>query len=84
MKNFSVQEIAALYNRSPRTIRDWIETGCQTPGGYVKLDAMKIGRWWSISDEALVLFQHRLVRKGAAARPRPIFEPETHHATEFG
>jgi predicted transcriptional regulator len=60
MKYYSVNEIATLLGRSPRTIRDWIETGCKTPGGHIQLEAVKIGRWWSVSEEAFVLFQHRL------------------------
>jgi hypothetical protein len=69
MKHFSVQEVAPLFGRSPRTIRDWIETGCKTPNGCVRLKAMKIGRWWSVPEEELVLFRHRLSHHASVARP---------------
>lgn len=71
MKHFSVQELAPLFGRSPRTIRDWIETGCKTPNGCVRLEAVKIGRWWSVSEDALVLFRHHLK---AQAITRPTLE----------
>lgn len=70
MKHYSLREIAALLDRSPRTIRDWITTGCPTAGKLVLLDAVKMGRWWSVSEESLVLFQHRVAREAAADRPR--------------
>lgn len=66
MKHFSVQELAPLFGRSPRTIRDWIETGCKTPNGCVRLEAVKIGRWWSVSEDALVLFHHHLKTQAIA------------------
>ena len=70
MKNYSVREIADFFKRQPRTIRDWIATGCVTPGGPVRLEAVRTGRWWSVSEEELVLFRHRLARQTAITRPR--------------
>lgn len=57
---YSVEEVAAFLRRSPRTIRDWIRHGCPTPDGPVRLDAAKLGRAWTIKDEWLVLFEHRV------------------------
>ncbi len=33
-----------MLRRSPRTIRDWINHGCPTPNGAIRLDAAKLGR----------------------------------------
>lgn len=69
MKYYKINDIAKIFDRDPRTIRDWIESGCRTSAGLVRLEALKIGRWWSVSDEALVLFQHRLKNGQSTARP---------------
>ena len=59
-KYYSVKEIAEIFTRKPRTIRDWIQTGCPTPNGLVKLQATKLGKQWQIKDEWFVLFEHRV------------------------
>ncbi|NIZ62339.1 DNA-binding protein [Sedimentitalea sp. CY04] len=59
-KYYSVLEIADIFGRNPRTIRDWITKGCPTAGGTVRLRATKLGRSWDIKDEWLLLFEHRI------------------------
>ena len=56
----SITTVARAFGRKPRTIRDWITKGCPTPGGLVRLPADKLGRRWSVSDEDLALFRHRV------------------------
>ncbi len=70
MKDYRTRDLEILLSRNSRTIRDWIHKGCPTPGGLVRLEAVKTGSWWSVSEEALVLFRHRRAQKSAAARPR--------------
>lgn len=71
-KYYSTEEIGEIFNKHPRTIRDWIMIGCPTPNGRVKLQASKLGKSWQVKDEWLVLFEHRV-------RPdegRPDLDPE--------
>lgn len=75
MKYYTVEEIAERLGRHPRTVRDWIKTGCKTNGGHVRLEAIKIGRWWSIPEEEFVLFQYRL-KTQPATRPNLELEEE--------
>lgn len=71
-KYYSAKEVGAIFTRDPHTIRDWIIDGCPTPGGRVKLQAVKLGRQWTIRDEWLAVFELR-VRPG---RGRPDLELE--------
>lgn len=57
---YTVDEVAQMLRRSPRTIRDWINHGCPTPNGAIRLEAAKLGRAWMIKDERLVMFEHRV------------------------
>ncbi len=84
MKDYRTRDLEILLGRKSRTIRDWIQTGCPTPGGPVRLEAVKIGRWWSVSEEALVLFRHRCAQASAAARPRLDDEAGTTAPSETG
>ena len=84
MKEYSIRDLEILRGRKPRTIRDWIQKGCLTPGGPVRLEAVKTGRWWSVSEEDLVLFRHRRAQKSAAARPRLYEEAGTTTPSENG
>ena len=69
MQHFTVKEVAQKMRRSPRTIRDWINVGCPVPErGDVKLEAIRIGRRWLVSSDALALFAHR-IRPPEAVRP---------------
>lgn len=63
----SVAGVATRFGRSPRTIRDWIATGCVTPSGRIRLPAIRAGKALMIDDEDLELFELRLRR--ATARP---------------
>ncbi len=65
---YTVAEVAGVFRRSPRTVRDWIAKGCPTPRGVVKLEAAKLGREWTIREDWLALFEHR-VRPRAGGRP---------------
>jgi hypothetical protein len=57
----SIQDVAKIYHRHPRTIRDWITKGCLIESGErIKLGAVKPGRGWLVPAEALVLFDHRI------------------------
>ncbi|MBK1634158.1 helix-turn-helix domain-containing protein [Rhodovulum adriaticum] len=67
--------VAKRYGVSPRTIRDWIEKGCPTPQGRVKLPAAKFGRGWKIRGEDLLLFEHR-VRPRQTRPALDVDEPE--------
>ena len=56
----TVEEVAAILRRSPRTIRGWISTGCPTPRGPVRLEAVKLGRAWMVRPDWLAVFEHRV------------------------
>jgi hypothetical protein len=56
----TVEEVARKLRRSSRTIRDWINHGCPSPKGRIRLVASKFGRSWEIHPDQLVLFEHRL------------------------
>ncbi len=70
---YTTTEIAERYRVTAHTVTDWIRKGCPTSAGRVKLPANKFGRKWQITDEDLLLFEHR-------ARPssneRPGLDPE--------
>lgn len=51
VKYYNIVEIAAIFRRDPHTIRDWINHGCPTPEGRVKLMAAKLGKSWTVKDE---------------------------------
>ncbi|SIT17609.1 hypothetical protein SAMN05421759_1279 [Roseivivax lentus] len=61
---YSANEVADIFKRDPHTIRDWINHGCPTPNGMVKLQAVKLGKSWTIKDEWLAVFELRV-------RPEP-------------
>lgn len=56
----TLAEVAAVLRRSPRTIRDWVTTGCPTPHGRIQLEAVKLGRAWTVRQDWLVVFEHRV------------------------
>ncbi|WP_299902232.1 helix-turn-helix domain-containing protein [uncultured Ruegeria sp.] len=59
-KYYSVNEIADIFRRDPHTIRDWINHGCPTPHGVIRLQAAKLGKSWTIKDEWLAIFELRV------------------------
>jgi transposase len=59
-KYYSTEEVAEVFGRTPKTIRNWISKGCPTPNGLVKLDACKLGKSWEVKDEWLALFEFRV------------------------
>ncbi|AML51632.1 helix-turn-helix domain-containing protein [Falsihalocynthiibacter arcticus] len=59
-KYYTTNQVADIFGKHPRTIRDWILTGCLTPDGLVKLEAAKFGKSWQVRDVWLVLFEHRV------------------------
>ena len=61
---YSANDIAEIFGRDPHTIRDWINHGCPTPDGPISLQAVKLGKSWSIKDEWLAVFELRV-------RPEP-------------
>ncbi|WP_226629934.1 helix-turn-helix domain-containing protein [Alloyangia pacifica] len=61
---YSANEVAEIFGRDPHTIRDWINHGCPTPEGVIRLQAVKLGKSWSIKDEWLAVFELRV-------RPNP-------------
>ncbi len=65
---YSTREVGARYGVTAHTIGDWIRLGCPTPEGRVKLPAAKYGRGWKITEEDLLLFEHRL-RPSGIERP---------------
>ncbi|KIC37252.1 helix-turn-helix domain-containing protein [Leisingera sp. ANG-M7] len=66
-KYYSTNEIAEIFKRDPHTIRDWINYGCPTPHGLVKLQAAKLGKSWTVKDEWLAVFELRV--RPEAGRP---------------
>lgn len=75
---YTANEVAEIFKRDPHTIRDWINHGCPTPHGPVKLQAAKLGKSWTIKDEWLAVFELRV-------RPepgRPDLELEHPHEPE--
>ncbi|WP_076449607.1 helix-turn-helix domain-containing protein [Roseivivax lentus] len=56
----TTQEVAKRLRRHPRTIRDWIVSGCPTSRGTVFLDATKPGKSWLVHPDWLALFEHRI------------------------
>ena len=63
-KYYTVAQVAKMLQRSPRTIRDWIDTGCPTARGRVRLEAAKLGKAWSIHEEWLAVFECRVRPRG--------------------
>lgn len=60
VKYYTVKEIADIFTRDPHTIRDWINDGCPTSEGRIKLTAVKLGNYWTIKDEWLAAFELRV------------------------
>tara|TARA_R100000655_G_scaffold44641_1_gene81310 strand:+ start:671 stop:898 length:228 start_codon:yes stop_codon:yes gene_type:complete len=60
VKYYTVKEIAEMFSRDPHTIRDWINDGCPTPVGRVRLMAVKLGKSWTVKDEWLAVFELRV------------------------
>jgi len=57
---YTIKQIAETFDRDPHTIRDWINHGCPTPDGRVKLMATKLGKSWSVKDEWFAAFELRV------------------------
>lgn len=53
----TVEEVAKILRLSTRTIRDWIIKGCPTPSGCVRLEAVKLGKAWTVRPDWLALFE---------------------------
>lgn len=62
----SVEAIADRFQRTPRTIRDWINHGCKTPEGTVRLQAAKLGKSWVVKKEWLEFFEFQIQPHPAA------------------
>ncbi len=73
-KYYTTNEVAEIFGKHPRTIRDWIMTGCPTPDGLVRLEAVKLGKSWQIKDEWLLLFEHRV--RSTPPEPDLIVDPK--------
>ncbi len=58
-KYYSAKEVGEIFDRDPHTIRDWINHGCPTPDGRIRLQAVKLGKSWQIRDEWLAVFELR-------------------------
>ena len=63
----SIEAIADRFQRNPRTIRDWINHGCKTPDGTIRLQAAKLGKSWVVKRDWLEFFEFQI-------RPRPTVE----------
>ncbi|MCT4372831.1 helix-turn-helix domain-containing protein [Yangia mangrovi] len=63
----TVEAVADRFQRSPRTIRDWINHGCKTPEGTIHLQAAKLGKSWVVKREWLDFFEFQI-------KPRPTIE----------
>jgi len=72
-KYYSAKEVGKIFSRDPHTIRDWINDGCPTPNGPVRLNAVKLGKQWTIRDEWLAVFEMRV----RPERARPELELDT-------
>ena len=59
-KYYTTSELGKIFTRHPHTIRDWINNGCPTPNGRVKLRAVKLGKSWEVKDEWLAVFELRV------------------------
>jgi hypothetical protein len=59
-KYYSAKKLGEIFERDPHTIRDWINKGCPTPDGPVKLQAVKLGKSWQVKDEWLAVFELRV------------------------
>lgn len=59
-KYYSAKELGEIFKRDPHTIRNWIIDGCPTPEGPVKLQAVKLGKSWTVKDEWLAVFELRV------------------------
>lgn len=56
----NIDAVAARFGRNPRTIRDWINHGCKTPGGRIRLQATKLGKSWIVKKEWLEFFEFQI------------------------
>lgn len=56
----TVDDVANVLRKHPRTIRDWIAKGCVTERGRIHLDATKVGKSWLVHPEWLEHFEHRI------------------------
>ena len=57
---YDTADLAAMFKRHPRTIRNWILEGCPTPEGPVRLRAARLGKRWTVKDEWLAAFELRV------------------------
>jgi hypothetical protein len=60
----TIEAIAGRFQRNPRTIRDWINHGCKTADGTIRLQAAKLGKSWVVKKEWLEFFEFQI-------QPRP-------------
>jgi hypothetical protein len=60
----NIEAVAERFGRNPRTIRDWINHGCKTSDGTVRLQAAKLGKSWVVKKEWLEFFEFQI-------KPRP-------------
>jgi hypothetical protein len=63
----TIEAIADRFQRNPRTVRDWINHGCKTSDGTVRLQAAKLGKSWVVKKEWLEFFEFQI-------KPRPTVE----------
>ena len=63
----SIETVAERFARHPRTVRDWINHGCKTQHGTIRLQAAKLGKSWAVKQEWLEFFEFQI-------RPRPTLE----------
>lgn len=56
----TVEAIAERFQKTPRTIRDWINHGCKTPDGTIRLQAAKLGKSWVVKTEWLEFFEFQI------------------------
>lgn len=55
-----IEAIADRFQRNPRTIRDWINRGCKTHDGTIRLQAAKLGKSWVVKKEWLEFFEFQI------------------------
>lgn len=56
----NTEDLAARFGCHPRTVRNWIETGCSVDGNLVKLPASRVGKRWLVREDWLASFEHQL------------------------
>ena len=56
----NIEAIADRFHRNPRTVRDWINHGCKTRDGTIRLQAAKLGKSWVVKNEWLDFFEFQI------------------------